>query len=94
MRAVKGQSPFTADRNHIHHMLLDCGFGHVKTVIVIYIFTVLTIATSFLSFYFKEATLSLITVVVCSLVFLFIVIKLRNNYRKKSAKTIAPLDQN
>lgn len=83
MRAAKGQSPFTADKNHIHHMLLDCGYGHAKTVIIIYIFTVLTTAASFLSFLFNEVTLSLITVVICSLLFLFIVIKLRNNHRKK-----------
>jgi len=94
MRAVKGQSPFTADRNHIHHMLLDCGFGHAKTVIIIYVFTILTIATSFLSFYFKEATLSLITVVICSLLFLFTVISLRNKYQKKPKKSIDQTTQN
>lgn len=83
LRAIKGQSPFTADRTHIHHMLLDCGYSHVKTVIVVYIFTVLTIAASFFSFYFKEATLSLITVLMCSLSFLFTVIHLRNKHQKK-----------
>ncbi len=83
LRAIKGQSPFTADRTHIHHMLLDCGYSHVKTVIVVYIFTVLTIAASFFSFYFKEATLSLITVLMCSLSFLFTVIHIRNKHQKK-----------
>ena len=83
LRAIKGQSPFTADRTHIHHMLLDCGYSHVKTVIVVYVFTVLTIAASFLSFYFKEATLSLITVLICSISFLFTVIHLRNKHIKK-----------
>lgn len=28
IRIVKGRSPFTPDRNHIHHLLLDRGLGH------------------------------------------------------------------
>ena len=35
-RAMKGVSPFSADRNHLHHLLIDSGMGHVKTVIWIY----------------------------------------------------------
>jgi len=49
LRAVKGTSPFSADRNHLHHHLLDLGIGHKKTVLIIYLFSVgvilLTIAT-------------------------------------------------
>ena len=32
IRAVKGISPFTADRNHLHHRLLDLGLNHRQTV--------------------------------------------------------------
>lgn len=28
MRILKRRSPFTSDKNHIHHFLLDLGFGH------------------------------------------------------------------
>ena len=28
VRILKGNSPFTPDRNHIHHLLLDNGLGH------------------------------------------------------------------
>jgi UDP-GlcNAc:undecaprenyl-phosphate GlcNAc-1-phosphate transferase len=34
MRA--GSSPFTPDRGHIHHRLLDLGLSHSQTVLVIY----------------------------------------------------------
>lgn len=37
-RALKGKSPLTADRNHLHHKLQDKGFGHKKTVLIIYLF--------------------------------------------------------
>ena len=28
IRILKGRSPFTPDRNHVHHLLLDHGLGH------------------------------------------------------------------
>jgi UDP-N-acetylmuramyl pentapeptide phosphotransferase/UDP-N-acetylglucosamine-1-phosphate transferase len=28
IRIIKGRSPFTPDRNHVHHLLLDLGLGH------------------------------------------------------------------
>jgi Flp pilus assembly protein TadB len=35
-RAMHGVSPFSADRNHLHHLLIDSGMTHKKTVIWIY----------------------------------------------------------
>jgi UDP-GlcNAc:undecaprenyl-phosphate GlcNAc-1-phosphate transferase len=35
-RLLGGRSPFTPDRGHIHHRLLDLGLGHRGTVLLIY----------------------------------------------------------
>jgi UDP-GlcNAc:undecaprenyl-phosphate GlcNAc-1-phosphate transferase len=35
-RTAAGRSPFAPDRGHIHHRLLDLGFSHRNTVLVIY----------------------------------------------------------
>jgi UDP-GlcNAc:undecaprenyl-phosphate/decaprenyl-phosphate GlcNAc-1-phosphate transferase len=35
LRLRKGQSPFRADRNHIHHQFLNLGYSHAKAVLVI-----------------------------------------------------------
>ncbi len=35
-RLTRGRSPFTPDRSHIHHRLLDLGLSHRDTVLVIY----------------------------------------------------------
>jgi UDP-GlcNAc:undecaprenyl-phosphate GlcNAc-1-phosphate transferase len=35
-RLATGHSPFTPDRGHIHHRLLDLGLSHAQTVLVIY----------------------------------------------------------
>lgn len=42
-RSVRGLSPFSADRNHLHHLLIDSGFTHRKTSITIYIVNLLII---------------------------------------------------
>jgi UDP-GlcNAc:undecaprenyl-phosphate GlcNAc-1-phosphate transferase len=46
-RIASGSSPFTPDRGHIHHRLLDLGLSHARTVLVIY---ALCIALALLSF--------------------------------------------
>jgi len=91
IRAVRGQSPFNADRNHIHHKLLDCKFSHAKTVIIIYTFSVLTIAASVLTYFFTIPTYSLLTVVTSGALFLYIVIRLnkKRNKTKGSVQTIS-----
>ena len=42
-RSLKGLSPFAADRNHMHHKLMDMGLGHKGTVIWIYAATLFII---------------------------------------------------
>ena len=34
-RILKGKSPFEADRTHIHHRLLDMGFTHLQTTMIL-----------------------------------------------------------
>jgi UDP-GlcNAc:undecaprenyl-phosphate/decaprenyl-phosphate GlcNAc-1-phosphate transferase len=35
LRIMEGKSPFSADRNHIHHLLIDYGFSHSKATLII-----------------------------------------------------------
>lgn len=44
IRSAKGLSPFTADRNHLHHKLIDKGYSHKKVVLCAYLFTVTSVA--------------------------------------------------
>jgi len=84
LRAVKGQSPFAADRNHLHHRLLDCGYSHAKTVIIIYIFSMVTVGVSLLS-YFLNPSLSLLAVIGTSGLFiLFVSFSYQSAKNKKS----------
>jgi UDP-GlcNAc:undecaprenyl-phosphate GlcNAc-1-phosphate transferase len=38
-RLRAGRSPFSADRLHLHHRLLDLGHGHLQTVLIFYAWT-------------------------------------------------------
>ncbi|MCB9046518.1 MAG: undecaprenyl/decaprenyl-phosphate alpha-N-acetylglucosaminyl 1-phosphate transferase [Chitinophagales bacterium] len=47
-RLMKGVSPFKADRTHLHHYLLDMGFTHTDTVVVLIVANILIITVSLL----------------------------------------------
>ena len=34
IRMMRGRSPFTADKNHLHHCLLKLGFNHVQSTLI------------------------------------------------------------
>ena len=47
VRIAKRQSPFTADRNHFHHRLLDNGLKHYQGVLVVYIVQGIYVLTAY-----------------------------------------------
>ncbi|MES2681362.1 MAG: MraY family glycosyltransferase [Bacteroidota bacterium] len=86
IRAVKGQSPFNADRNHIHHKLIDCQFGHVKTVIIIYLFSVIIVGMSLITYFLNAPTYGLLIVIGIGMIFLFMVISLNKKKTRIQSK--------
>ena len=47
-RLANRRSPFTPDRGHVHHRLLDLGLGHTQTVLLIYAITAALAALTFI----------------------------------------------
>ncbi len=47
VRASRGQSPFSADKNHIHHRLLLLGLNHRGTVVTLYFYNLVVIGATF-----------------------------------------------
>ena len=64
-RVSKGASPFRADRNHIHHKLLELNFDHYEAVFIIYVIQASFVALGF-ALRFQWDTLVLITYVAVS----------------------------
>lgn len=48
IRIREGRSPFSPDRNHLHHQMMTLGFRHNEAVAIIYVLQVLLLAISFL----------------------------------------------
>ena len=47
-RTIRGASPFSADKNHIHHRLLDIGLSQKQAVLTIYLYNIFIIAAAFM----------------------------------------------
>ena len=47
LRVLEGRSPFSADRNHLHHRLLRLGLTHLQTALVIHAYTAFMVSLGF-----------------------------------------------
>lgn len=64
IRIIKGRSPFTADRNHIHHRILRIGFTHGQTTLILLFTNAFFI---FLVFMLQDLEIHLLMLVIFSL---------------------------
>ncbi|GAA4455623.1 MraY family glycosyltransferase [Rurimicrobium arvi] len=80
-RLMKGRSPFQADRTHLHHYLLDLGYSHMKTVIILSLCSLVIIGiTFFIQDYPVNVSLCVIILSACALfTLLFFMRKSRMN---------------
>ena len=90
LRALAGRSPFSADKNHIHHKLLALGFSHRQTCFILYAFSIAIIILAYLSPRYSPNASFLIVmssaVVSLNSVFLF-----KNKPTSKSKEAKSPL---
>ena len=56
IRVFSGYHPLRADRNHIHHALLDLGFGHKKSALILYAYSIFI---TFISYFMIDMSLGL-----------------------------------
>lgn len=82
IRIINGQSPFAADRNHIHHRLLDLGLTHKYATLLIAFYTVIVSVLAFLinDLSINMALLIMVSVVVGLLLLPFVVQRKEGKY--------------
>ncbi len=68
-RIYERRSPFSPDKNHIHHKLLDIGFDHYEAVFIIYLVQSALIAVAYFMIYESDALLLVIYIAVSICVF-------------------------
>jgi UDP-N-acetylmuramyl pentapeptide phosphotransferase/UDP-N-acetylglucosamine-1-phosphate transferase len=59
IRAFKGVSPFTADKNHIHHRFILLGFSHRQTVLWLYLYNIVVVCSAVAIEYFIDIDITL-----------------------------------
>ena len=67
-RVSAGKSPFTADRKHLHHRLLDMGHSHVQAVLILYTWTAVVSVGFLLFFIVKPYAIAVVFLIVGTIV--------------------------
>jgi UDP-GlcNAc:undecaprenyl-phosphate/decaprenyl-phosphate GlcNAc-1-phosphate transferase len=98
VRILKGKSPFSADRNHIHHLLVDNGLSHLVASCVLYTITIgLTVFTYFMRYFFSNTALSVYVLSIFGIYLAigkWLEIRRFRNYKSKlmNGETLNPLN--
>lgn len=91
-RVAHGKSPFAADRGHLHHRLVDMGFGHKQSVRILYsISGTLGIAAVLLM---NQTFIPAITVSVSALILYFALYFIMKNKKLRVLTGLENIDEN
>lgn len=72
-RAYQGMNWFRATKNHIHHRLLELGFEHYETVIIIYSVQMLFVISAIIFRYETDSLILSLYLLVCALIFVLLI---------------------
>ena len=84
IRIVQGKSPFEADRQHIHHRMLELGFSHLKSTLILLSVNLVFIITCYLLQDLGNVILISLQLIIASLLSYWLVtlVKEKNNKAK------------
>ncbi len=87
LRILDRRSPFSPDRNHVHHFLLDLGFNHRKVALTCVAANICFIA---MAYFLRHLGSTIVIGILLAFAFIFIAAIYYSRPRKKSA---APIKQ-
>ena len=67
VRLFNGSSPFTADKNHIHHSLLDLGLSHRRSTVYIIMYYLFIVAVAY---FYRHINVNLLLLIIIVLGFI------------------------
>jgi len=94
IRILQGRSPFAADRNHIHHLLLSVGLSHRQTTISLGIFNILIVVVIYKFQFIKGEILLFLLLLVCFVMSSFIAAAVRRISLGQVSQTFAATNDN
>lgn len=90
-RVYHGMNWFRASKNHIHHRLLQLGFDHYESVVIIYSIQILLIVSALFLTYESDLLILSIYGGVCFGVFLFLIIAERKGWQAHRSSSTSKL---
>jgi UDP-GlcNAc:undecaprenyl-phosphate/decaprenyl-phosphate GlcNAc-1-phosphate transferase len=91
LRISGGNNWFKASRNHVHHRLLDLGFRHYETVIIIYSVQALLVVSALLLRYQSDFVVAGVYVLVIVSLFTCLALAERSGWRWEAQQSRGPL---
>jgi len=88
MRAAKGRSPLSPDRNHIHHLLIDHGLSHMQATGILVLVNLVFIVAAFMVARYTD-TLSLLVLILSVATVLATALFYSLSRRKRLKNTVA-----
>ncbi len=85
IRIRNKKSPFSADRNHIHHLLIDSGFSHLTATLILGLFNIFIITVAVVGQSLGNTVLILMLLTML-LVATFVLIRFRNAVQQADAQ--------
>lgn len=82
-RMVNGKSPFTADKNHLHHKLMGLGLYHTEAVFLIYVMQAILVTFAFVFRFYSGWLLLCLYLVFSGMLLIWIFLANRNGWRFK-----------
>ena len=80
-RAYHGMNWFRATKNHIHHRLLEIGFHHYESVVIIYTIQTFFVVSAIMLCYESDMLIMALYLAVCALVFALLYLALHKAWR-------------
>ena len=90
-RIHHGMNWFRATKNHIHHRLLQLGFDHHESVVLIYSIQILFVVGAIFLSYESDLLILSVYLGVCALVFIFLTVGERKGWRAHSSTSTSRL---
>ncbi len=86
-RIYEGRSPFSPDKNHIHHKLLALGFDHYEAVLLIYLVQSVLVLGGFFLCYQSDLLILSLYLLFCAAVIVFFRVAAATEWSKSGQRT-------
>lgn len=93
-RAMSGSNIFRATRNHMHHRLLEVGFEHKESVVVIYSIHTLMVCFGIWLTHASDWLITALYIIICAATYYLLNMAEKNNWRPSDITALKFLSRN